>query len=190
MLALECGNGPWLPSDCGSSCLVALRCRDGASSSRATQGLCPQSRYMDRCDLSHRTTSGTRLPLRRIPCEEKVLPHSFSDLRLRSQYSRRSPVGKSALMFRSFPNAKRVLDSLLNLITDLVVEALLFFCLLFRSRTLSHFYLVTSPSHRHVTLFLAGEVTIRQPHLWESRRLKGSDTPCRIWSPQGRSGAA
>jgi hypothetical protein len=39
-------------------------------------------------------------------------------------------------MFRFFPNAKRSLDSLLDLITDLVVEALLFFRLLFRSRTL------------------------------------------------------
>src|SRR6516162_2658526 len=38
-------------------------------------------------------------------------------------------------MSRFFPSAKRSLDSLLNLITDLVVDGLLFFRLLFRSRT-------------------------------------------------------
>jgi hypothetical protein len=38
-------------------------------------------------------------------------------------------------MSQFFPNAKRSLDSLLSLITDLVVDGLLFFCLLFRSRT-------------------------------------------------------
>jgi putative transposase len=38
-------------------------------------------------------------------------------------------------MFRLFQNAKRLLDSLLNLITDLVADGLLFFRLLFRSRT-------------------------------------------------------
>jgi putative transposase len=38
-------------------------------------------------------------------------------------------------MFRFFQNAKRSLDSLLNLITDLVADGLLFFRLLFRSRT-------------------------------------------------------
>jgi hypothetical protein len=38
-------------------------------------------------------------------------------------------------MFRFFPNAKRSLDSPLNLITDLVADGLLFFRLLFRSRT-------------------------------------------------------
>ena len=38
-------------------------------------------------------------------------------------------------MFRFFPSAKRSLDSLLNLITDLVADGLLFFRLLFRSRT-------------------------------------------------------
>ena len=38
-------------------------------------------------------------------------------------------------MFRFFPNAKRSLDSLLNLITDLLADGLLFFRLLFRSRT-------------------------------------------------------
>jgi hypothetical protein len=37
-------------------------------------------------------------------------------------------------MFRFLPNAKRSLDSPLNLITDLVADGLLFFCLLFRSR--------------------------------------------------------
>src|SRR4029077_2353627 len=36
---------------------------------------------------------------------------------------------------RFLPNAKRSLDSLLNLITDLVANGLLFFRLLFRSRT-------------------------------------------------------
>jgi hypothetical protein len=38
-------------------------------------------------------------------------------------------------MLRFFPNAKRSLDSLLILITDLVADGLLFFRLLFRSRT-------------------------------------------------------
>ena len=38
-------------------------------------------------------------------------------------------------MFRFFPNAKRSLDSLLDLITDLLADGLLFFRLLFRSRT-------------------------------------------------------
>jgi hypothetical protein len=38
-------------------------------------------------------------------------------------------------MLRFFPNAKRSLDSLLLLITDLVTDGLLFFRLLFRSRT-------------------------------------------------------
>src|ERR1700730_8999066 len=38
-------------------------------------------------------------------------------------------------MLRFFPHAKRSLDSLLILITDLVMDGLLFFRLLFRSRT-------------------------------------------------------
>jgi hypothetical protein len=38
-------------------------------------------------------------------------------------------------MLRFFPNAKPSLDSLLNLITDLVAEGLLFCRVLFRSRT-------------------------------------------------------
>ena len=38
-------------------------------------------------------------------------------------------------MFRFFQNTKRSLDCLLNLITDLVADGLLFFGLLFRSRT-------------------------------------------------------
>src|SRR3974390_1935464 len=38
-------------------------------------------------------------------------------------------------MSRFFPSPKRSLDSLLNLITDLVADGLLFFRLLFRSRT-------------------------------------------------------
>src|ERR1700739_1614493 len=38
-------------------------------------------------------------------------------------------------MFQFFPNAKRLINSLLNLITDLVADGLLFFCLLFHSRT-------------------------------------------------------
>src|SRR5229473_5931619 len=38
-------------------------------------------------------------------------------------------------MLRLFPNANRSLNSLLNLITDLAVDGLLFFRLLFRSRT-------------------------------------------------------
>ena len=38
-------------------------------------------------------------------------------------------------MFRFFQNTKRSLDSLLNLITDLIADGLLFFRLLLRSRT-------------------------------------------------------
>jgi hypothetical protein len=38
-------------------------------------------------------------------------------------------------MFRFFQNTKRSLDALLNLITDLVADGLLFFRLLFRSHT-------------------------------------------------------
>src|SRR6266849_9482372 len=38
-------------------------------------------------------------------------------------------------MSRFFQNAKRSLDSVLNLITDLLADGLLFFRLLFRSRT-------------------------------------------------------
>jgi hypothetical protein len=38
-------------------------------------------------------------------------------------------------MFRFFQNTKRSLDSLFNLIIDLVADGLLFFRLLFRSRT-------------------------------------------------------
>ena len=38
-------------------------------------------------------------------------------------------------MSRFLPNAKRSLGSLLNLITDLAADGLLFFRLLFRSRT-------------------------------------------------------
>src|ERR1700686_3273242 len=38
-------------------------------------------------------------------------------------------------MFRFFPSANRSLDSLLNLLTDLLADGLLFFRLLFRSRT-------------------------------------------------------
>ena len=38
-------------------------------------------------------------------------------------------------MFRFFPNAKRSLHFLLNLIKDLIADGLLFFRLLFRSRT-------------------------------------------------------
>jgi hypothetical protein len=38
-------------------------------------------------------------------------------------------------MFGFFPNAKRSLDSLLNLIKDLIADGLLFFRLLFRWRT-------------------------------------------------------
>lgn len=45
------------------------------------------------------------------------------------------PVQSSQAMFRFFQNTKRSLDSLLNLIIDLVVDGLLLFRLLFRSRT-------------------------------------------------------
>ncbi len=49
--------------------------------------------------------------------------------------SRANPVPSLQAMFRFFQNTKRSLDSLLNLITDLVEDGLLFFRLLFRSRT-------------------------------------------------------
>lgn len=49
--------------------------------------------------------------------------------------SRADPVQSSQAMFRFFQNTKRSLDSLLNLITDLVADGLFFFRLLFRSRT-------------------------------------------------------
>jgi len=45
------------------------------------------------------------------------------------------PVPSWKPMLRFFPSAKRSLDSLLNLITDLVADGLPFFRLLFRSRT-------------------------------------------------------
>ena len=56
-------------------------------------------------------------------CEQKML------------LSRANPVPSLQAMFRFFQNTKRSLDSLLNLITDLVEDGLLFFRLLFRSRT-------------------------------------------------------
>jgi len=56
-------------------------------------------------------------------------------------------------MLRFFPNAKRSLDSLLILITDLVTEGLLFFRLLFRSRTA----LSASPGFCESSCLLSGE---------------------------------
>jgi hypothetical protein len=56
-------------------------------------------------------------------CEQKML------------LNRAEPVQPWQAMFRFFQNTKRSLDSLLNLITDLVADGLLFCRLLFRSRT-------------------------------------------------------
>jgi hypothetical protein len=54
-------------------------------------------------------------------CEQKML------------LSQADPVQSLQAMFRFFQNTKRSLDSLLNLITDLVADGLLFFRLLFHS---------------------------------------------------------
>src|SRR5260370_32192126 len=67
-------------------------------------------------------------------------------------------------MFRFFPNAKRSLDSLFNLITDLLVDGLLFFRLLFRSRT----------SLSAEVLFLRKQLAFYQERQVQPRRLNDS----------------
>src|SRR5216684_1487749 len=67
-------------------------------------------------------------------------------------------------MLRFFPNAKRSLDSLLILITDLVTEGLLFFRLLFRSRT----------ALSAEVLFLRKQLAFYEERQVEPRRLNDS----------------
>jgi putative transposase len=67
-------------------------------------------------------------------------------------------------MFRFFPNAKRSLDSLFNLITDLLVDGLLFFLLLFRSRT----------SLSAEVLFLRKQLAFYEERQVQPRRLNDS----------------
>ena len=67
-------------------------------------------------------------------------------------------------MLRFFPNAKRSLDSLLILITDLVTDGLLFFRLLFRSRT----------AVSAEVLFLRKQLAFYQERQVQPRRLNDS----------------
>src|SRR5438045_8956291 len=67
-------------------------------------------------------------------------------------------------MFRFFQNSKRSLDSLLNLITDLVADGLLFFRLLLRSRT----------SLSAEVLFLRKQLAFYQERQVQPRRLNDS----------------
>src|SRR5437016_10059183 len=67
-------------------------------------------------------------------------------------------------MLRFFPNAKRSLDSLRILITDLVTEGLLFFRLLFRSRT----------ALSAEVLFLRKQLAFYQERQVQPRRLNDS----------------
>src|SRR6266481_112545 len=67
-------------------------------------------------------------------------------------------------MLRFFPNANRSLDSLLILITDLVTDGLLFFCLLLRSRT----------ALSAEVLFLRKQLAFYQERQVQPRRLNNS----------------
>src|SRR3981189_1238519 len=67
-------------------------------------------------------------------------------------------------MLRFFPNAKRSLDSLLILITDLVMDGLLFFRLLLRSRT----------ALSAEVLFLRKQLAFYQERKVQPRRLNDS----------------
>ena len=67
-------------------------------------------------------------------------------------------------MFRFFQNAKRSLDPLLNLITDLVADGLLFFRLLLRSRT----------SLSVKVLFLRNQLAFYEERQVQPRRLNDS----------------
>ena len=76
-------------------------------------------------------------------------------------------------MSRFFPSAKRSLDSLLNLITDLVADGLLFFRLLFRSRT----------ALSAEVLFLRKQLAFYEERQAQPRRLNDSARVCLIlWS--------
>src|SRR6516164_2796597 len=76
-------------------------------------------------------------------------------------------------MSRFFPSAKRSLDSLLNLITDLVADGLLFFRLLFRSRT----------ALSAEVLFLRKQLAFYEERQVQPRRLNDSARVCLIlWS--------
>src|SRR5215510_3809410 len=76
-------------------------------------------------------------------------------------------------MSRFFPSAKRSLDSLLNLITDLVVDGLLFFRLLFRSRT----------ALSAEILFLRRQLAFYEERQAQPRRLSDSARVCLLlWS--------
>src|SRR5204862_1997432 len=67
-------------------------------------------------------------------------------------------------MLRFFPNAKRSLDSLLIWVTDLVTDGLLFFRLLFRSRT----------ALSAEVLFLRKQLAFYQERQVQPRRLNDS----------------
>ena len=82
-------------------------------------------------------------------------------------------------MSRFFPNAKRSLDSLLSLITDLVADGLLFFRLLFRSRT----------ALSAEVLFLRKQLAFYEERQVQPRRLGVCCTGCDHWTeswPQQR----
>ena len=69
----------------------------------------------------------------RLPCARKTQEASPTRQETLLSWADRMP--SSQPMSGFFPSAKRSLDSLLNLITDLVADGLLFFRLLFRSPT-------------------------------------------------------
>src|SRR6516225_7597058 len=76
-------------------------------------------------------------------------------------------------MSRFFPSAKRSLDALLDLITDLVADGLLFFRLLFRSRT----------ALSAEVLFLRKQLAFCEERQAQPRRLNDSARVCLIlWS--------
>ena len=76
-------------------------------------------------------------------------------------------------MSRFFPSAKRALDSLLNLITDLVADGLLFCRLLFRSRT----------ALSAEVLFLRKQLAFYEERQVQPRRLNDSARVCLVlWS--------
>ena len=67
-------------------------------------------------------------------------------------------------MSQFFPNAKRSINSLLNLITDLIADGLLFFRLLFRART----------SLSAEVLFLRKQLAFYEERQVQPRRLNDS----------------
>jgi hypothetical protein len=82
-------------------------------------------------------------------------------------------------MSRFLPNAKRSLDSLLNLITDLAGDVLLFFRLLFRSRT----------ALSAEVLFLRKQLTFYEERQVQPRRLNDSARFSLIPSPMTATAA-